>query len=712
MFRDGKADSSGKPGDLPDCESYYFFNPLGGVIEEEFSLYLHPFFAIVLTLTAFVSATGNQKDSTDTSAHSELDEMVVSGYRAGAVSASTKTLMAEDFSGKFQDLADLLGTVSGITVHRTGGLGAYSSVQVRGSSSNQVQIFLDGIPLNSARGGAVDIGKIPLGSLQEITIYKSSAPLELIGSNAGAIIELWSKPKESSCITNASGEMGSFGYRNAGALISRRISGVDHWFSIDYSHSNNDFPYDWDPTAYRSGDEVEKRIDNQYFTSAFGQYGISLKLPGNRITITSHLSINHSENGIFWIATPDTNDGFSRKNSIDGLLKCKFTAGQNTDLILGISAKTQKQLLQRKTPFSVGNARKRELSFPYGEFSAMLMHTFTEYWNLKAFAAAEYNSYYEKDLWNQERAIPYSRRITARTGMETAWDFSQKFSGNIKGMFRFEADSSNGVTNSYFNRPKPVRTFDIFPSAEVFINYNVLPQLSIFTSGNYRYRSPGFSEKFASTEITRGKDDLLPEKRMECDASVMLNTEKLRLSFCGYVNHVYDKIIFISRSQGIFIPENLNNVYGCGLESECYLSLFPWLSMANILTIMRNKIYSDSFFSRNGKNEPYLPHIQDNCTIDLNIGKFSFRHQFVFSGGYYTGADNISDDFYKPVPELGLAITLRSIGPISISYRLDNYLKAKLYQSEGEGKSVLHTQIYHGTPKPGRMHVVALQLKM
>ena len=96
----------------------------------------------------------------------------------------------------------------------------------------------------------------------------------------------------------------------------------------------------------------------------------------------------------------------------------------------------------------------------------------------------------------------------------------------------------------------------------------------------------------------------------------------------------------------------------------------------------------------------------------LNIGKLNFRHQFVFSGGYYTGADYISDDFYKPVPELGLAITLRSIGPISISYLLDNYLKAKLYQSEGEGKSVLHTQIYHGTPKPGRMHVVALQLKM
>ncbi len=444
-------------------------------------MYLHSFITIALTLSAIVSSNGHEsKDSTDTSAISELNEMVVTGYRASASSASTLTLRAEDFSGKYQDLAALLGTVSGITVHKTGGLGAYSSVQIRGSSSNQVQIFLDGIPLNSASGGAVDIGKIPLGSLQEITIHKSSAPLEMIGSNAGAIIELWSKPKESSCITSASGEMGSFGYRKAGALISRRISDVDHWFSIDYSHSNNDFPYDWDPTAYRSGDEIEKRIDNQYFTSAFGQYGFSLKLPGNRMKITSHLSFNHSENGIFWIATPDSNDGFFRKNSIEGLLKYKFTVGQNTDLNFGISGRTQKQLLQRKAPFFVGNARKLESSFPYGELSVMLMHTFTEYLNMKMFTAAEYSSFYEKDLWNKERAIPYSRRITARAGMEAAWDFSQKFSGNIKGMLRFEADSSNGVTYSYFYQPEPVRTSDIFPSAEVFINYNISPPALYF----------------------------------------------------------------------------------------------------------------------------------------------------------------------------------------------------------------------------------------
>jgi len=155
-------------------------------------LYFHSLITIALALSAIVNVYGNQlKNSTDTSSSlSELDEMVISGCREGTASASTKNLLTEDFSGKFQDLATLLRTVS-VTVYRNGVPGACSSIQIRGSSSNQVQIFLDGIPLNSESGGAVDIGKIPLGSLQEITIHKSSAPLELIGSNEGAVIELW-----------------------------------------------------------------------------------------------------------------------------------------------------------------------------------------------------------------------------------------------------------------------------------------------------------------------------------------------------------------------------------------------------------------------------------------------------------------------------------------------------------------------------------------
>lgn len=667
----------------------------------------------VLSLSAVIGATDKlQNDSAHISGISELSEMVVSGYHSDNISSSTKTFLAEDFTGKYQDLAALLGTVSGVTVYRTGGFGAYSSIQVRGSAANQVQIFLDGIPLNNAGGGAVDIGKIPLGSLQEIKIHKSSAPLQLIGSNAGAVIELRSKPGENTDITNASGEMGSFGYRKAGTLISRGINGIDHWFSVDFSHSNNDFPYDWDPTAYRSGDEVEKRMDNEYFTGAFGQYGFSCALPGNRLKLTSHLSLSHTENGIFWTATADSNDGFFRNNSVDGLLKCQLSPGKNTDLIFELSGRQQKRLMQRKAPFSTDNARKRQSLLPFGELSAMLMHTFTDHWNMKAFVASEYNSFCEEDLWNQGRASPYSRRIAARAGLEASWDYSQKFIGNVKAMMRFESDSTNGVNYSYVHHSEPVKTFDNFPHAEIFLNYSIIPQLSIFTTCNYRFRSPGFSEKFASNENIRGNAKLLPEKRLEYDAGIMLKTAKLRLTLTGYANRISDKISYIGRSQGIFIPTNFSNVHGYGLESECNLSIFSWISVANIFTLMKNTIYSDLFPSWNGKNEPNLPRIQDYCAVDLKIRKLNFRHQCTLSSGYFTDSDNISTDFFRPVPELGLSISLQSLGPVSITYRLDNYLQKKVYQSESEGMSVHHTQIYHGTPKPGRMHVVSLQLKM
>ena len=97
---------------------------------------------------------------------SELSEIIVNEGRTAGYTASTKTIQSDEFLGKYQDLSSLLNTVSGVTVHRTGGLGAYSTVQIRGCAANQVQIYLDGIPLNTANGGAVDIGKIPLGSLQ------------------------------------------------------------------------------------------------------------------------------------------------------------------------------------------------------------------------------------------------------------------------------------------------------------------------------------------------------------------------------------------------------------------------------------------------------------------------------------------------------------------------------------------------------------------
>ena len=43
--------------------------------------------------------------------------------------------------------ADALEQAAGVQVQRYGGLGAFSTISIRGSSANQVPVYLDGVPL-------------------------------------------------------------------------------------------------------------------------------------------------------------------------------------------------------------------------------------------------------------------------------------------------------------------------------------------------------------------------------------------------------------------------------------------------------------------------------------------------------------------------------------------------------------------------------------
>jgi hypothetical protein len=61
------------------------------------------------------------------------------------------------------DLAAVVDAVPGVTVRRLGGLGAFSAVSVRGSTFRQVEVFLDGVPMNPDGSGAVDLSELPQG---------------------------------------------------------------------------------------------------------------------------------------------------------------------------------------------------------------------------------------------------------------------------------------------------------------------------------------------------------------------------------------------------------------------------------------------------------------------------------------------------------------------------------------------------------------------
>ena len=59
-----------------------------------------------------------------------------------------------------ETLSDVIGEATSVHVTQYGGLGAFSTVSLRGAPSGQVAIFLDGLPLASAAHSVVNLGDL------------------------------------------------------------------------------------------------------------------------------------------------------------------------------------------------------------------------------------------------------------------------------------------------------------------------------------------------------------------------------------------------------------------------------------------------------------------------------------------------------------------------------------------------------------------------
>lgn len=89
-------------------------------------------------------------------------------------------------------LPEVLARSAGATVRSLGGLGQYSALSLRGSSAQQVALFLDGVPLSAGSGGVVNLADLPLDALGAVTIYRGLVPIAYGGAALGGAVDLGS----------------------------------------------------------------------------------------------------------------------------------------------------------------------------------------------------------------------------------------------------------------------------------------------------------------------------------------------------------------------------------------------------------------------------------------------------------------------------------------------------------------------------------------
>ncbi len=115
-------------------------------------------------------------------------ERVLSDARARLPTAFVTDLVPRRDARAVESLSDVLSEAAGVKVDSYGGLGAYSTVSVRGAPAGQVAVYLDGVPLSSAAHGVVNLSDLPVAAIDRVEVYRGLSPLAFgIATPGGAI---------------------------------------------------------------------------------------------------------------------------------------------------------------------------------------------------------------------------------------------------------------------------------------------------------------------------------------------------------------------------------------------------------------------------------------------------------------------------------------------------------------------------------------------
>lgn len=128
----------------------------------------------------------------------ELDEVVVTAGRnpvaAEKVGRAHTVLTGEELEKtQTRYVADALRRVPGVSVSRTGSLGGFTQVRIRGSEANHVLVLIDGVEVSATASGEFDFGSLQVADIDRIEVIRGPQSA-LFGSNATAgVIQIITK---------------------------------------------------------------------------------------------------------------------------------------------------------------------------------------------------------------------------------------------------------------------------------------------------------------------------------------------------------------------------------------------------------------------------------------------------------------------------------------------------------------------------------------
>ncbi len=662
---------------------------------------------LVFPVSFAVAGTGDESQAL------VMDTLVVTGesgqpdYRTGDVDLSQTTahvtvIKREQFEGKVKDLAQVLKDQVGVQVRQTGGLGSYATVSLRGSSSDQVLVYLDGVLLNSAAGGGVDLSTIALSDVEAIEIYRGVTPINFGKASIGGVINIRTLRTKTGLTGNVAAGYGSFSTRKFSAFINHKPGKWDYLLSTGYLASKNNFRFlndngtEWNPDDDRRENRNNARFEQKNILGRFG-YDIRSDL---RVDVTNQW-FSKTQGLPSWDNNAKTRTSYEIDRNITTVSLTADDLGArhvNTRIILDYSVKDetyddskgQVGLGYQKTKYHTdrwgGNC--------YGEWLGD--------WNQLSLLFDYHRQAYDSEDLLEHRNPAKATRDTVSVGLsDVVFLFNDRLiiSPAVRYIL-FHNDLKDGT--GIWGQPLPPNSdTEDYWNPQVGIRYRPWAPLTLKMNVAQYVREPTFYELFGDRGYIVGNPDLKAETGLNVDVGFDLDK-----SFdCRWINHVSlgaayfhnsvnDLIAFVYDARGVGKAMNIAEAHINGVEATGSVQLLDHFKLIGNLT-WQDPVNESRDPMFDGKRLPGRFETSYLGRLEITYGNVKVYGEYSLESGIYYDSANLLDAEDKEIVNAG------------VSYLYQPFL----FSLEAKNLTDDQYEDFNGYPMPGRSVYVTVSLR-
>ncbi len=482
-------------------------------------------------------------------------------------------------SERFVDLSDLIENEVGVQIRKFGAVGSYSTAVLRGASSQQVVVYLDGIAINSAAIGAVDLSGIDIQDVERIEVYRGSTPIELGRASLGGAINIISKKSPKKNRTQLKTTQGSFSTQEYSVKHQQENADSRVLLSADYLSSDNNYQTVFDNnTEFNLSDDRLVTVNNDEVEkkSAFARwlYNVDEKsLLDTRIKLYKKIKSIPNKNN-----NEDISTFFSTRN-IDFLSQYSEQAlwYRNLDINLKFSLTSKSQIFDDS--FEELGFVPQRLLYDNKSSRFQLLSKYKKndsLWTLLT-AIGQEDYQFANELRARDRSRNIRQDFEINLQQSSYWlEGSLIINASIR--YWYINDRLDFAIDQFGNEVSQNDKSYKINQPQLGVRYKIDSQSSfLFNAGRYT-RVPLFSELFGNQGLFRGNENLVPEIGLNIDAGIRYVWFKpyywyhdAEVYIGAFYNKADDLIARIYNAQGVSVADNIASAKIVGVEWELAL---------------------------------------------------------------------------------------------------------------------------------------------